>query len=248
MSGAHPSCALVTDPSQVLAAWSLVHEVYVEHGHIAPQPQGLYLAPGALHPDTRVFSAALGGSMAATLTAIADSELGLPPDEGFAEELAALRASGDALVFCGQFVRAPIRPSDTPQIEAQRAALSIQLFATMAATLRATGRPLRLLANPVRRHVRYYQRFLGFEQLGPTRTYGRYQVESALMVTDWARLQRAERLPPQVRRALEDPPPPDRSSRGVTTETLAHPRMRAYVHAVWGSASPVWAYAPERNT
>ncbi len=247
MSLAELSCALATDPDQVLAAWSLVHDVYVAHGHIAPQPQGLYLAPGALHPNTLVFVGALDGRLEGTLTAIADSELGLPPDEGFADELAELRARGDRLVFCGQFVTAPARPSDTAQTRTRRAELSVELFATMAATLRAMSRPVRLLANPVRRHVRYYRRFLGFEQLGPIRTYGRYRVESALMVTDWERLRCAPRLPQPLRRALEAPPTLEPCSRGTTTATLEDPRMRAYVDALWGAQSPVWAHAPRRH-
>ncbi|HVK83793.1 MAG TPA: hypothetical protein VM513_06785 [Kofleriaceae bacterium] len=233
-----------TSPSEVLDAWTLVHRVYVEHGHIAPQPGELYLAPGALHPRTVVWNGYEHGRLAATLTTIADSELGLPPDDGFPDELRALRAEGGALVFCGQFVSAPLGPEDSPATAADRAALSMELFAMVAQRARDDDRGLRLLANPVRRHVRFYERFLGFEQRGPIRTYGRYRVESALMVTDLEKLRAAPRLPAEIREALARPSDPAPFPVGVTSATLSDPRMRAYVEALWGADAPVWAYAP----
>lgn len=227
----------------MLAAWSLVHDVYVKHGHIDPQPEGLYLAPAALHPSAVVFNAELDGELAATLTVMHDSELGLPPEIGFGEELDVLRSEGVPLVFCGQFVSAPARADDTPIMRASRAELSLDLFATMARALAATGKPVRLLANPVRRHIRYYTRFLGFEQRGPIRTYGRYSVASALMVTDWAQLSSAPRLPTRLKSAVQTAGAPQDLPSGASTATLCHPRMKAYVDAVWGSDAAVWNHA-----
>ncbi len=152
----------------------MVHDVYVQHGHIGPQPAALYLAPGALHPSAEVYNGYQNGELAATLTVVPDSDLGLPPDPGFADELTRLRQRTVPLVFCGQFVSAPTRPGESPAIVADRAALALELFAIVARRARGYhgDGELQVLANPVRRHVRYHERFLGFEQLGPTRTSG----------------------------------------------------------------------------
>lgn len=236
-------CQVVTDPKDVLAAWSLVHDVYVAHGHIDPQPEGLYLAPAALHRSALVFSAELDGELAATLTVMQDSELGLPPESGFGEELDQLRSEGAPLCFCGQFVSALPRADDSPRIRAARAELTLELFGMMAQSLASKNREVRLLANPVRRHVRYYARFLGFEQRGPIRTYGRYSVSSALMVTDWERLVGTAKLPEQLRAALERSPATAEPPVGITSATLSMPRMKAHVDALWGPTSAVWSQA-----
>lgn len=239
-------CGIATSVQDVLEAWTLVHDVYVASGHIEPQPESLYLAPGALHRDTLVFNGYREGRLEATLTVIPDSPLGLPPESGFAGELAALRAEARPLVFCGQFVSVVPSRDDLPETRAERADLTMRLFATMAGTLRLRGPDLRLLANPVRRHVGFYRRFLGFEQCGPIRMYGRYRVESALMVTDWLRLRDTPRLPAPIVEALEHPATSAPLPRAVSTATLDTPRMRRHVSEVWGSGAAVWDYVERR--
>jgi hypothetical protein len=238
------TCRVASTPEEVLEAWTLVHDVYLAKGHISPQPEGIYTTASALHPGTVVFNAYEDTRLVATLTAVPDSRFGLPPEEGFAAELQALRETADPLVFCGQFVSASPNPGDSPARCAQRFEQTFELLAMLASHARRWPQ-LRILANPIRRHVRYYERFLGFERLGPLRTYGGYHVESALMVTTWERLKAAPRLPVSLAEALAHPVPCMPGPRGITTSTLSLPQMQAFVEARWGRSAPLFALRSE---
>jgi hypothetical protein len=175
MADAVRVCRVAETPQEVLDSWTLVHDVYLADGHVHPQPQGLYTTRSALHPDTVVLNGYEDDRIVATLTAVPDGPFGLPPEddavsqEGFAAEIRALRETAGPLMFCAQFVRAKPQPGDSPAQIAGRFAQTFELFGMLARHVR--DKPgLRVLANPIPRHARSYERFLGFERVGPVRT------------------------------------------------------------------------------
>lgn len=78
-------------------AWALVYGVYLAKGYAAVDPQRLRYGLHDALPETTTFLAERDGQAVAALTVVPDSPLGLPADEAFGAELAALRRPGRRL-------------------------------------------------------------------------------------------------------------------------------------------------------
>jgi GNAT superfamily N-acetyltransferase len=88
---------LATTRAELDAASRLVHACYVRRGYVAASADGQHVSPYLAMPSTAVFVARAGDRIVATVSLIADSELGLPCDALYGAELSAFRAAGRRL-------------------------------------------------------------------------------------------------------------------------------------------------------
>lgn len=84
---------IATDMEERLEAARLVGRLYRAEGYLPEGgPAAPFLTPHHLLPEATVFVARLGGRIAGTLTVVCDSAAGLPLEELYGAEVAALRA------------------------------------------------------------------------------------------------------------------------------------------------------------
>ncbi|MEX0886463.1 MAG: hypothetical protein WD009_08500 [Phycisphaeraceae bacterium] len=88
---------------EVVDAWRLVYRTYLAAGRITPNNVELFTRPEAVGPESAVFMGRINGLTATTLTAIGDSERGLPLDCAFPTQLNAWRDEGRRLVAVDLF-------------------------------------------------------------------------------------------------------------------------------------------------
>ena len=174
-SGLHVAPARSLD--DVIDAWRLVYRNYVAAGRIARNRLGLYTRREAVGPHATVFVGRLRGLTATTLTAIADSERGLPLDHAFANQLHAWRSDGRRLVAVDLF--ADRRQGSTRSSSALYELLHHAFF--LAVHHGATD----LLCAVPGHHLRLYRGHFGFEAVdesNPARCLVRADVAGALDV------------------------------------------------------------------
>ena len=82
----------------LVAAYRLVHDVYLGTGYIKAEPSGMRLRIFETTSETATFVAKVDGRVVGVLSIVGDSpELGLPSDSAFKPELDALRKTGARL-------------------------------------------------------------------------------------------------------------------------------------------------------
>jgi len=87
-----------TTTEHLLAAYGLVHEVYVEEGYITAESSGIRLRPFEAIQEMATFVGVVDGEVVAVMSIVPDSpELGLPADKAFHPELDALRSAGRSI-------------------------------------------------------------------------------------------------------------------------------------------------------
>jgi hypothetical protein len=143
----------------LLAAFQLVYQIYLRHGFMAPVHHGMRVTPYHTLSSTDVFVAAQAGRCVCTMSLIKDSELGLPAESLYPEQVARFRDRGliVAEVSC------------LAQCE-QNFPVLLRLINLMAqrAWFRGVDQ-LMIAVHP--RHAKFYQRYLGFESIGSLRSY-----------------------------------------------------------------------------
>lgn len=170
-------------------AYRLACAVYRNSGYIKDGREWIAM-PQDLKPETFTLLAEdLQGRPAATISLIFDSELGLPCDQLYADEVAALRLPGRKL---GEVVRLAI---------AEEFQHSKHLFLRMINLSFIFGLHVRgatdclIEVNP--RHTAFYQRLMGFKQLGAERpcprVAGAIGVLLHLKMSDYAEAMEARR-------------------------------------------------------
>ena len=83
-----------TSLSELLAAYKVTHDIFVEQGYIEPDPTGIRVRPYEALPETATFIAVAGESVVGVTTLVVDSPLGVPCDCAFRTEIDQLRAQG----------------------------------------------------------------------------------------------------------------------------------------------------------
>ncbi|MBA4386795.1 MAG: hypothetical protein C0404_02370, partial [Verrucomicrobia bacterium] len=78
-------------------AWAMVYRTYLGKGYAQPDPEGLWCGLHDALPQTTTFVVSRDGRDVATLTIVFDSEVGLPADHLYRDELDKLRAKGRRL-------------------------------------------------------------------------------------------------------------------------------------------------------
>lgn len=153
--------SIARSQSDLEDAFGLVYRSYVRAGLDAPNPTGLRLTRYHFLPSTDVILARNAGVPIATASVIVDSELGLPAESIYGDEIKRLKAGGLRLAEVGSLADRRESP-----------ARFIQMFRVLS-TLIAQAAQLRgcngLVAATHPRHARFYIRQIGFEPFGEIR-------------------------------------------------------------------------------
>lgn len=157
---------LATDRDTAEQAFRLQHDQYVSQGYMDTHPSGWRLSLHNALPSTRVFVARAGCRVVATMTLIADSPLGLPMDEIYADELRSFRDQKRGLAEVSGLALHP---------EYQRSGVAIllrliRMLALYAAEV-ANLSELCITINP--RHAPFYRKAFCFRDIGGLKQYGK---------------------------------------------------------------------------
>jgi hypothetical protein len=156
-------------------AYALAYRVYRRCGYVNDDPTGLCVSAYDAYAGTFTLLAEdPNGKEAGTISLVFDSNLGLPCNEIYREEVDGLRAQGLSLV---EFTRLAI-DDDAPNARG----LLFHLFALSYAFARCGGGCTDMLIEVNPRHVQYYKKILRFEQVGPERACPRVKGAPAVLM------------------------------------------------------------------
>lgn len=144
---------------QVVSAWRLVYERYLEMQLIHENPVGIHTAPMAAGPHTCVICGPDERDIRATMTAIRDNAQGIPLDSVYAPWLNALRRRGRRLVEVGSLAGC--------QRNTKRGAIVLFRMMRWIAWYALHGDATDVVIGVHPRHAAFYTRCYGFEQLAP---------------------------------------------------------------------------------
>jgi hypothetical protein len=162
------ACADVTyrvarGKSDRTAAFRLVYENYLAKRLIQPNPYRLRVTPYHLLPTTQVFIASRAGEVICTVTLIGDGQYGLPMESIYGDEVHSARRDG---LYVGEVSCLAVKEVDFRKF----LPTFMQLTRVMAQFARANNMDQFLIAaHP--KHARFYQRFMGMEQIGGLKEY-----------------------------------------------------------------------------
>lgn len=164
-------------------AYALAYRVYRRCGYVNEDATGLCVSAYDAYAGTFTLLAEdPNGKEAGTISLVFDSNLGLPCNEIYREEVDALRAQGLSLV---EFTRLAI-DDDAPNARG----LLFHLFALSYAFARCGGGCTDMLIEVNPRHVPYYKKILRFEQVGPERACPRVKgAPAVLMRMDFSKVE-----------------------------------------------------------
>jgi hypothetical protein len=167
------------------AACRLVHDAYVKSNLIDPNRYRMRVTPFHLLPTTDVFIALYRQQVIYTVTLISDDDLGLPLEDLYPTEIEGLRRRG---LFLSEVSCLASRDGIFSQTEMFD--VFVNLMSLMAQYARHNDLDRFLIAvHP--RHMRLYQRMLGFEQIGPVRKYASVRYNPAVAAShDFMKLDR----------------------------------------------------------
>jgi hypothetical protein len=145
-------------PSERRDAFRLVYDQYVKAGLSKPNAHHVRVTPYHLLHTTHVFVAYVKGEIVATMSLVGDSELGLPMESIYPDEVASRRAQGLMLseVSCLADRRADRRDFLTVFVGLSRV---LAQFAR-----RHSYDQLLMVCHP--KHSAFYRRYLGFDMIG----------------------------------------------------------------------------------
>lgn len=145
------------------AAFRLLYSAYRRAGLIDENPYGARVTPYHLLPTTQVFVARCRQEVISTLSLIVDGALGVPMQTVFGDEVHQLRERG---IRFGEVSGLADRRRDFTR----SLSVFMNLTRLMAQWARRHGLEQLLVAvHP--RHARFYQRMMGFVEIGGERTY-----------------------------------------------------------------------------
>jgi len=163
-----------TQPQELIKAYELVHDTFVEQGYIHPQPGGLRVRAFEAMPGTATFMAAQELDVVGVQTLVVDSPgLGLPSDLAFRDAIDRLRAAGG--LVCEATNEAVLK-------EYRRSAVPTELMRCMfahALTIGCTD----LVTTISPGHAAFYE-FIGFRQVSEVRSYSD-EIEDPTVVVAW---------------------------------------------------------------
>jgi hypothetical protein len=157
---------LATDRDTFEQALRLQHDQYVAQGYMDPHPSGLRLSVHHALPSTYVFVARAANRVVGTMTLIADSDLGLPMDEIYSDDLRGLRRERSGLTeFSGLALDPDYKSSGVAIL--LRLIRMVVLHAIQVLHLSDVC----IAINP--RHAAFYRKAFYFEDLGGLKPYGK---------------------------------------------------------------------------
>lgn len=157
---------LASQGEELFAAFSLVYRTYLRTGLVHPNPFHMRVTPYHLLPSTDVIVAKAPerSNVVCTLSLVADGKLGLPIESAFAEEVAERRRRGVRLAEVTSL-------ADQRDVDEAEPSPLLKVMGFMAQRAKRRGiDELLITVHP--HHMKFYQRFIGFELLGEERPYG----------------------------------------------------------------------------
>jgi hypothetical protein len=98
---------IAEDSKELEDAYKLIHDQYVHSGYMDPCPSGMRLNLHNLLPETTTFIGKSNGHLLITITIFQDTELGLPMDNIYQDELDVLRREGRKVAEVGALASNP---------------------------------------------------------------------------------------------------------------------------------------------
>ena len=143
-------------------AFQLVYENYIRSGLIPVSEGGLRVTPWHLLPTTNIFVAQRAAEVICTVTLIGDSNLGLPMESIYADEVSQERRGGHVAEVSS------LAMADVSMTSFLPIFLEILRLLTQHARHRGVDK---LLVCSRARHARYYERSMGYARIGEERPY-----------------------------------------------------------------------------
>jgi hypothetical protein len=157
------NCQIASTLAERRQACRLVYQSYLTKGLIEPNQFGMRVTPWHLLPTTSTFVALEAGRVIGTVTLIGDAGLGLPMESIYPAEVEAARLAG---LYVGEVSCLATRDTDFKEF----LPIFVSLTRLMAQHARAHGMDQFLIAiHP--KHARFYEKFMGFEQIGSLTEY-----------------------------------------------------------------------------
>ncbi len=174
---------IVSNRWERIAAYRLVYETYLRRGLIPQNHFRLRVTPYHMLPTTQTFIAVKNQEVVCAVSLIGDGQLGLPMESVYSEEVNQARSRG---LYVGEVSCLACRCDDFRQF----LPIFVQLTRLMAQHARGQGMNQFLIAvHP--KHAKFYQRFMGFEQIGSLREFPSVQDAPAVACClDFARIDR----------------------------------------------------------
>jgi len=150
-----------------LAAFRMVYRNYLRNGLIAPDNNQIHLTTYHLLASTNEFIAVSREEVIGTVSLIGDGELGLPMESIYPEPVQEYRKQG---LKIGEVSCLAIQQDHSQNF------MNVVVGVTriMSQFARANGLQKLLIAvHP--KHAQFYKRLMGFEQIGPKRSYPNVQ-------------------------------------------------------------------------
>jgi len=148
---------------EVQEAWGLVYQAYLRDDLIDVNPHEIHTTLQAAGPRSAVILGCMGPLLVSTLSVYTDERQGLPLDSVYLQEINALRQSGRKLMEVGLFAdrREHLNRSAEGLFELMRFAYYFALNMKVDDAI--------IGVHP--RHAPFYMRLLGFDRIGPVRSY-----------------------------------------------------------------------------
>ena len=174
---------IASNRQELRAAYRLVYDRYLEQGLISPNQHKMWVTPYQLLPTTQTFIAIQKQEVVCTVSLIGDGELGLPMESVYSEEINDARSRG---LYMGEVSCLASRHEDLRQF----LPLFVQLTRLMAQHARRQGMDQFMIAvHP--NHAKFYERCMGFEQIGPLREFPSvHDAPAVAYCLDFARMDR----------------------------------------------------------
>ncbi len=161
-----------TTLEELVAAYKLTHDTFVDQGFIEPHPSGLRLRPHEALLDTATFIAVAEGDVVGVTTAVYDTEIfGLPSDGAFQAEIDELRSQGRHV---GEGTNWLLRP------EFRRTGVLGELVRVGTAHAFLMG-CTDILGAVNASHAGFYES-IGYEVIGSERSYSKEHYDPVILV------------------------------------------------------------------
>jgi hypothetical protein len=164
-------CCIARRRECLLAAFRLIYDTYLLAGLVPPNRMGLRILPQQLLETSWILLAKCDRDIIGTLSVVEDGELGLPCESIYPEELARLRRQATHLAELTCLANRQVAGT-------QRAPLRLLLRSAIQLAVWRKVDCLTVCVHP--RHLRFYERRLGFTELGPLRRYPRVRNQPAV--------------------------------------------------------------------
>ena len=168
------TCQVARSRADRVSAFRLLHDGYVANDLMASNRFSMRVTPWQVLPTSQIYVAKQGNEILYTMSLVPDSRQGLPLEELYVDEMQELRESQTSLaeVTC---------LTSSKKYESR---VMFNIFVDVVALMFQQARSLAIDGLVIAihpRHVKFYERELGFRQVGPERTYSMVDDKPAVM-------------------------------------------------------------------